>query len=104
RLVEEEQLGIADQRHADVEPALLAAGEAASAGVGLALQADQLDHLVDRPRSAVVAGVEPERLAHGQVRVQPAVLQDDPDPLAPGAVATLGVLAEDGDLSTAALA
>ena len=29
RLVEEEQLGVADQRQADVEPALLAAGEAA---------------------------------------------------------------------------
>src|SRR4051794_2282954 len=60
RLVEEEQLGVADQGHADVETALLATREAARAGIGLAAQADQLDHLVDRPRRAVVAGIEPE--------------------------------------------
>ena len=48
RLVEEEQLGVADQRHADVEAALLAAGEPAGPVVRLALQPDQLDHLVDR--------------------------------------------------------
>ena len=89
RLVEEEQLGVADQRHADVEAALLAAGETAGAGVRLAAEADQLDRLLDRPRRAVVAGVEPERLAHGQVGIESAALQDDPDPLAPGAPGVL---------------
>ena len=60
----------------------------------LPLEPDQLDHLVDRPRRAVVAGVERERLAHGQVGVEPAALQDDADPLAPGAAGALRVLAE----------
>jgi len=40
RLVEEEQLGIADQRHADVEAALLATGEAARPGVCLLGESD----------------------------------------------------------------
>ena len=60
RLVEEEQLGVADQGHADVEATLLTARQLARAGLGLALQADQLDHLVDRARRAVVAGEEGE--------------------------------------------
>ena len=37
RLVEEEQLGVADQRHADVEAALLATREPARPLVGFAL-------------------------------------------------------------------
>ena len=59
RLVEEEQLGVADQRDRDVEAALLAAGELAGALVRLLAEADVLDRLVDRPRRAVVPGVEP---------------------------------------------
>ena len=85
RLVEEEQLRIADQRHADVEAALLPAGELAGARVRLALEADRVDHLLDRSRPAVVAGEQRERLGDGQVGVEAAALQDDPDPLAPGA-------------------
>ena len=60
RLVEEEQLGVPDQRHPDVEAALLAAGEPAGAGVGLLDQPDQLDRLLDRARLVVVAGEELE--------------------------------------------
>ena len=47
RLVEEEQLGIADQRAGDGEPLLLAAGELLDPGVALVLELDQLQHLVD---------------------------------------------------------
>ena len=82
RLVEEEQLGIADQRQADVEPALLATGEARGARLGLLGEADELDRLVDGARPAVVAGVELERLAHRQLGLQVAALQDDADALA----------------------
>ena len=70
----------------------------------LPAEADQLDHLIDRPRRAVVAGVEAERLAHGQVGIEAAALQDDADPLAPGAAAVLRVLAQHRDLPAAALA
>ena len=62
RLVEEDQLGVADQREPEVEPAALAAGEPAHAGVALLLQADELDHLVHRPRLAVVAGEQAQHL------------------------------------------
>src|ERR1044072_7572437 len=104
RLLEEEQLGGADPRHADVEAAPLAAGEPAGALVGLALEADQLDRLLDRPRLRVVAGVEGEGLAHRQVGVRSAVLEDDADPLAPGTGGPLLVLAQHGDLTGAGIA
>ena len=95
---------VADQRHADVEAALLTAGERAGTGVGLAGEADLLDRLLDRPRRVVVAGVEGERLAHGQVGIEAATLQDDADPLAPGTAGVLRVLAEHAHLADAALA
>ena len=41
RLVEEDQLGVADERQSEVEPAQLAAGELARAHVGLLLKAHQ---------------------------------------------------------------
>ena len=53
RLVEEEQLGIADQRQRDVEAALLAAGELEpSASSAFSVEADELDRLVDVARAA----------------------------------------------------
>jgi len=45
RLVEEQQLRVADEPEAEVEPSLLAARELPSAGVLLLLQADEVDHL-----------------------------------------------------------
>ena len=52
RLVEEEQLGPADDAQRDVEPAALAAGQGAGPGAGLRRQADRLDHLVRVARRA----------------------------------------------------
>src|SRR2546423_8719587 len=49
RLVEEDQLRVADEGKAEVEAAALAAGEAPHELVALLAEADQLDHLVDRP-------------------------------------------------------
>ncbi len=48
RLVEEEQLGPADDPEGHVEPPALAAGELVAAGVALLGQADGLDHLLRR--------------------------------------------------------
>ena len=103
-LVEEEQLGVADERHCDVETALLAAGELAGAIVRLALEPDEGDRLVDVARGGVVAGVELERLAHGEERLDAALLEDDPDALPPSAVSVLRVDAQDADLARAPLA
>ena len=52
RLVEEDEIGIADERDAEVEPALLAAGERLHARVALLGEPDELDHLVDVARRA----------------------------------------------------
>ena len=47
RLVEEDELRVADQREPEVEAALLPARQRAAARVGLVGEADDLDHLVD---------------------------------------------------------
>ena len=47
RLVEEEQVGVADDAEREVEAAPLPAGEGAHPGVGLLVQAGQGDDLVD---------------------------------------------------------
>ena len=46
RLVEEDELGVADEREGEVEPPELAARERAHARVALLGEADELDHLV----------------------------------------------------------
>ena len=103
RLVEEEQLGVADERDRDVEPPLLAAGQAPGALIGLLGESDELDRLVDRSRGPVVAGVHLERLAHGQQRLHPAFLEDEADPPAPIASRRRRIGAEDLDLAAVAV-
>ncbi len=104
RLVEEEQVGIADQSDADVEAAQLSAGEATRARLGLGAETNVLDRLVDARGLAVIAGVELERLANGEFGSHPALLEHDSDPLMPLTVGLCGVLAEHADLAGAALA
>ena len=53
------------------------------AGLALLGQADQLDRLLDRARRVVEGGEERDRLAHGQQRVELALLQDQADAVAP---------------------
>ncbi len=82
RLVQEQQLGAADDAERDVEPAALAAGQAGRAGVALLRQADQLDRLVRPHRVGEVGRHRADPLAHGQLAglgqvVDP--LQDDAD-------------------------
>ena len=69
RLVEEDQLGVADQRERDVQPAALAAGERGRPLAGAVGQAHERERLVHRPRGAVVARVQLEALADGQAGI-----------------------------------
>ena len=67
-----------------------------------------------RPTSSIVSATgrglrvvrrpQRERLAHGQLGLRLALLQDDPDPRAPGAVAVLGIDAEHAHVAAVALA
>ena len=104
RLVEEDEVGIADERDAEVEPPLLAARERLDARVRLLLEPDERDHLVDVARRAVVAGEDRVRLAHRQVRPQLRLLEDDADPLAEVRSRPLGIVAEHAHLAGVALA
>ena len=93
-----------DQRHRDVKAALLAARELAGAIVSLAFEPDEGDRLVDISGRPVVAGVELERLAHGEERLDTALLEDDADALPPLTVAVLRIDAEDADIAGGPLA
>ena len=105
RLVEEDQLGVADEREPEVEPALLPARERAAAGAGLLGQADDLDDLVHVARALVVAAEDLEALADGQVRVERRGLEDDTDAArATPSGACAGSSAEHLDLAAVALA
>ncbi len=103
RLVEEDELGVADERDAEVEPPLLPARERLHLRVALLGQADEVDHLVDVARVPVVAGEDPVHLAHGQDGPELGLLQDDADPLPERPLAAAGVEAEHGDLAAVAL-
>jgi len=77
RLVEEDEVGVADQRDAEVEPALLAARQGLHPCLRLLLETDERDHLVDVPRRAVVTGEDRVDLTHGEVRPELRGLEDD---------------------------
>ena len=88
RLVEEQDLGLVDERRGEVEPALHAAGVALDHPVGGVLELDQLQQLA-RARSAAPSALEPEQppvqdqqLAAGLARVEAGLLQRDADPAA----------------------
>ena len=83
----------------NVEPALLAARQLVHAHVRFLLEADDLDHLVDVAGVRVVAGVELDDLAHGEVGLDAGRLQDDPDALAQARLALRRVVAENVDLA-----
>src|SRR4029077_19656391 len=85
RLVEEDQVGVADDPYRDVDASFLAAGEGADPRLAFFGQPDHLDRLVNRPRCRVEAREEGYRLPHREQRVELALLQDEADPIAPGA-------------------
>src|SRR3954454_19520456 len=95
RLVEEDELGVADERQREVQPPQLAAGERPRQRVLLAHQARDVDDLVDVARARVEAGPVGHRLPHADVAVHARGLEDDADPLAERTGALLGIVPED---------
>ncbi len=101
-LVEEDQLGIADQGEPEIEPAQLPAGELAAANVGAIAQPREVEHLVHGAGGGVEAGPVRERLARCDVAVDPARLEHYPDPPAQRDLSARGIVAEHGDLALGA--
>ena len=102
RLVEKEQLGVADQRESDVETPALPAREVLRECVDAIGQPDQLGDLGGSARRAVVAGIELQAFAHGQPAIGLGLLKDDADALSPGAVGGRRVDPEHAGGATAA--
>src|SRR5436189_1947454 len=97
RLVQEDQLWVADERQAEIEPAPLAAGELSRARVALLLEPDQADHLLYRPRVLVIAAELGQLLGDGQVLIHRRRLEDDTDALPPLEAGPRGIGTEDAD-------
>ena len=102
--VEEDQLGIADQRQRQIEPAHLPAGQRAGHRVLLALKAGQRDHLVDVAWMRVHGCEVREGLADLDMAIQPGALQDNSHPRAKGTRTLPGVHPEHPNLAGGALA
>ena len=80
-LVEEEQLRVADQRNGNREPLLLTAGKLFDQGVGLGLQRDPSDGLVDAQSGTVETAKDDQQLAHRLLVGEPRLLQRHADSL-----------------------
>src|SRR5262249_1186619 len=96
-LIEEEQLGIADERAGHREPLLLPAGELPVAGALLVLERDLPEQIVEVPPSGVERSEQRERLAHRELPLEASLLERDPEPRAQGAPCVGPALAEDLD-------
>ena len=99
RLVQDQQLGAADQAEREVHPAALTAGQPAQPGARLRGQAHRPDQLARFPGSRVVAGQVPDHLAHGQLAEVAGVLGHDADPGPPAAARGRRVSAQHGHLA-----
>ena len=80
RLIEEQQVRIADQSDRHLQPPLQPTGETHDPLVPLLAEADDLDHLVDGSTAWIQARVHHHRLTNGQIRLDASRLEDDPDP------------------------
>ena len=84
-LVEQQDLGLIDQRARDREPPAHAAGERLDLGIRLLLELREgeqaCDALADEVlRKPEVAAVDEEVLANGQLTVEAVILRNDADP------------------------
>lgn len=75
----QQQFGITGQGDGDIQPSLLPAGELDHPAGPLVLQADQLDHLPDRPRMGEEVGEHADHLLDSEIGVDRARLQHDPE-------------------------
>ena len=89
-LVEDEQPGIADQRHREAESLRLAAGEAVDPAPLDAPELGDLDDLIEREGSGVEAPRHAEQLDHLDAGHHPAVLEHRADQAASGGGPRLG--------------
>ena len=99
RLVEKEDVGIADQRAGDGEPLLLAAGEFADARVALLIEREIAQQLLGVVPVAIERAEEPQRLEHGELLGELRFLQRDADALAQLALVLAPRQAEDLDVA-----
>ena len=104
RLVEEEQLGPADDAERDVEAAPLPARELRGAAVALLRQPDGLEDLVDVAGVPIDLRGAGDHLAHRQQVESLRALEHDAQPLPPVEPSGLGVLPQDAHLAAVAAA
>ena len=97
RLVEEQDVGVADEAEREVQAPALPAGERAGAGVALGVELDEVDELVGAEAARVPAAVHLQQLADRQLLLDAGGLQDDADPVAQLARRGAGVIPEDRD-------
>src|SRR4051812_30548814 len=83
---------------------MLAAGERLDPGVGLLLEANEVDDLARVARVRVVLGELLDSLAHGGVRVERGALEDDAHALEERPLALRGIVAEHRHVAGAPLA
>src|SRR6185295_20235663 len=98
RLVEEQDLRVADERAGDRQALLLAARELADAGVALFGQRKLGEDGLGIAAAGVERGEEAHRFADGQLLVELRLLKRDAEPLAQLALALVPAAAEDLDL------
>jgi hypothetical protein len=84
RLVEEQQLGVADDSQCKVEAPSLPTRQAPDSSACLLRQVDGLHGFDHRHRFAVWAPLRRNGFGHRELVFDPALLQDYPDPVEPG--------------------
>src|SRR5579872_649407 len=103
RLVQEDQLGVADERQGQVQAPQLATRQCAGRGLLLPFEPRQGDDLIHRPGVGVQRREVLERLPHPDVAVQPGALEHDADPGPQRARALAGIEPEHLDRAAGAL-
>ena len=104
RLVEEEDIGCADDAEREIDSSLLPTRQTGDAFVELVGEFDHLDDLVDAPATGVRGAVEIEGLANGEFLVDTRLLQHNADAVAERSASLGGVDPEDGNPSAVATA
>ena len=96
-LVEEEQLGVSDDRAGERQPLLLSPGQLAHARPTLLAELHDVDDVVHVAPARVEAAEQPHRLVNGQLLGELGLLKLDAEPLAQVALVRVPPLAEHFD-------
>src|SRR6476646_11528147 len=75
RLIEEYQVGVADDRAGEREPLLLPARELSDAGVALLIELHHMDHVVHRPAALVETPKQTDGFFDGQLFAELSLLE-----------------------------